>query len=139
MGIFGEKKPDEKPPAAKAPPPAASKGEGPRVGIDHAITLLRSLPTEKNATLVVTVLKTTLESLGIRVADIVADASKRLQQLEGRTSQLKSEIAALEQEIAKRTEEIGRMETAHAEVAKVKEYLAAEEAEEAEIIPNSKP
>lgn len=148
MGLFGTK--NDKPAGASVAPSGSgqaqsstrmsgapqAQGESPRVGIDHAITLLRSLPTEKNATLVVTVLKTTLESLGIRVADIVEDAAKRLAQIEARNAQLKSEIATLEQEIAKRSEEIARMEAAHAETTKVKDYL---ESEEAEILPNSKP
>ncbi len=141
MALFGSKKP-EKPstvPAADvepAPQPAsqvreagapASATPSPRVGIDHAIQLMRSLPTDKNVHLVVSVLKTTLESLGIRVVDIVADASKRQKDLEGRVAQLKSEIQALEQEVDRRTQEIVRLESAHAETTKVKGYLEGEE------------
>lgn len=140
MGFFGTKKTDEKgaemPASEKsiAPPPVASRPSGPAptpvapgvaaaVGIDHAIGLMRTLPTDKNVDLVVTVLKTTLESLGIRVADIVADAGKRQQDIEARVAQLKAEIVALEKEMDLRVKEITRLEAAHAETTKVKQYL----------------
>src|SRR5206468_1636052 len=94
---------------------SGAPGSSPVVGIDHAIMLMRQLPTGKNVDIVVTVLKATLESLNIRVIDIVADASQRQQQIEDRVAQLKAEIAGLEQEVAKRQEEIGRMQAALAE------------------------
>jgi cell division protein FtsB len=147
MGFFGSKKPEEGvsvPPEtfqvpAPPPPPAptsssrllaaqATPSMAPRVGIDHAIMLIRSLPTEENVGLVVTVLKTTLESLQIRVADIVADAARRQQDIQARVSQLKSEMAAYEQEIMKRAQEIERLDAVFAETTKVKEYLEIEEA-----------
>lgn len=142
MGFFGTKKADEKsaevPPASEksiAPPPVvSSRPSGPMptpvapgvtsgVGIDHAIQLMRTLPTDKNVELVVTVLKTTLESLGIRVADIIADAVKRQQDIETRVGQLRGEISALEKEVDLRVKEIARLEAAHAETTKVKTYL----------------
>lgn len=142
MGFFAPKR-DEKPattslvpeiePAQHAPPSqvrqleAAPTPQQPRLGIDHAIQLIRSLPTEKNVDLVVTVLKTTLESLGIRIADIVKDAAQRQQDLEGRVGQLKSEIGSLEKEIEQRAQEIVRLESAHAETTQVRDYLEAEE------------
>ena len=143
MALFGAKKedavqPSKAPanPAASVAPAAREPGAKPRVGIDHAITLMRSLPTDKNVDLVVTVLKTTLESLDIKVADIVTDAAQRLKQLEGRKAQLSGEIATLEQEIAKRREEIGRLDSAHAETSKVKDYL---EGEAIDVVPVSTP
>lgn len=140
MGLFGTtKKTDEKSAAApvieidpapapasqvrSAAPPAAAAQGGARVGIDHAIALIRSLPTDKNVDLVVTVLKTTLESLGIRIADIVQDAAKRQKDIEGRVAQFKVEITALEKEIDQRANEIVRLEAAHAETTTVREYL----------------
>jgi hypothetical protein len=144
MGFFGTKKLEENVavppnsghiPAANphvqvsAPPPPNG---GARIGIDHAIMLMRSLPTEKNVALVVTVLKTTLESLNIHVADIVADAGNRQQEIDARTGQLQAEITGLEQEIAKRAEEIRRLDAARAETSKVKEYLETDDIELAE-------
>lgn len=143
MGFFANKR-DEKPatgalavpeiePAHHHHAPASqvraleAPVEQPRIGIDHAIQLIRSLPTERNVDLVVTVLKTTLESLGIRVTDIVDDAARRQKDLEGRVGQLKSEIGSLEREIEQRAQEILRLEAAHAETTKVRDYLETEE------------
>jgi hypothetical protein len=122
MALFGTKRIEEKPESgnnnSQAPASltrvSGAPARGPAVGIDHAIMLMRQLPTDKNVDLVVRVLKTTLESLNVRVVDIVADAARRQQEIEGRVSQLKSEIATLEQEIAKRTDEIDRLEAVHA-------------------------
>jgi hypothetical protein len=122
-----EPAPAPQPPTSQVRALEAAPKPGPRVGIDHAIQLIRSLPTDRNVDLVVTVLKTTLESLGIRISDIVADASQRQKDLDARVSQLKSEIGALEQEIQRRAEEIVRLEAAHAETTKVRDYLEAEE------------
>jgi hypothetical protein len=131
MALFGTtKKAEDKPPGgANSQAPASATrvtnapGAAPAVGIDHAIMLMRQLPTGKNVDLVVTVLKATLESLNIRVVDIIADATRRQKELEGRAGQLKGEIAALQQEVAKREDEIKRIDEAYAETTKVKEHL----------------
>src|SRR5262249_4448245 len=113
-----------------APPGSSPRVSGrpvpapaPAVGIDHAIQLIRSLPMRENAPLVVRALTTTLESLNIHVADIVQDAARRQQDIESRISALKGEIGALNKEIESRSNEILRLEAAHAETTKVKDYL----------------
>jgi len=108
------------PRASGAPGPV--KG-APHVGIDHAINLMRSLPTAQNVDLVVTVLKATLESLNIRVVDIVNDASQRQRDIEGRVVALKADVKRLEGEIEARVDEIRRLEAAHEETTRVKDYL----------------
>ena len=140
MGLFGGAKKADEPEESqgRSLPPAtigASRVPGAPVGIDHAIMLMRSLPTDKNVDLVVRVLKTTLESLNIRVSDIVTDGAQRLQKIESRVAQLKGEISGLEQEIATRKEEISRLDAAHAETSQVKDYL---EGEEIDVVPVSK-
>lgn len=145
MGLFSSVKKDEKSSGAETPVTSPSIGptsgthsktppafNGTRVGIDHAIQLMRSLPTDKNVDLVVTVLKTTLESLGIRVADIVQDAANRQQELEARVAQLKAEIAALEKEVDIRVQEITKVEAMHSETTRVREYLETDSAEPVE-------
>ncbi len=138
MGFFGTKKVnvgDEDAAGQSSPAPVSSArasgkqggaAQG-RVGIDHAIMLMRSLPTEKNPELVIAVLKTTLESLNIHVADIVADAATRENELDARAAQLKIEIASLEEEITKRAEEIRRLDAARVETSQVREYLEADD------------
>jgi hypothetical protein len=137
MSLFGSKSPpagNQQSGAKGQAPSSASRvsgaaAGGSAVGIDHVITLMRSLPTDKHADIVVAVLKATLESLDIRISDIVGDAAQRLKQIDERVAVLKSEIATFEQEIAKRSEEISRMQSAHAETTKVKDYLETEEAQ----------
>jgi hypothetical protein len=142
MGLFSATKKDEKSATVEPATTSSTNGNpvsgtrmsgsppgysGGKVGIDHAIQLMRSLPTDKNVDLVVTVLKTTLESLGIRVTDIVQDASNRQQELEKRVAQLKSEISALEKEVDARVQEITKVEAAHSETTRVREYLETTE------------
>ena len=91
-------------------------------GIDAAIQLMRSLPVE-NPELVVTVIKTTLESLRVKVSDIIADATRKQTQLEGRVQMLTKEISDFEREILQRKEEIARLEADHLETTGVKERL----------------
>jgi hypothetical protein len=144
MGLFGPKKSDSitaaaleghahpsgapaalsQPPGRGAPvvtghpPPPAS-----RLGIDEVMQLVRLLPMEKETKLVTSVLKTTLEFIHIRVADIVVDAATRLRDLEAHRGQLKQEIASMEGEIARRHEELGRLEKHHRETMRVRELL----------------
>ncbi len=138
MGLFGTKKEDipaieppgfpeiesaPSPPSQVRAPVSPAHAVPARFGIDHAIGLIRSLPTDENLELVVKVLKTTLESLGISIADIVNDAAQRQQDLENRTGQLRSEIEHLEKEIDQRAKQIEQLEAAHAEATTVRNYL----------------
>jgi len=103
------------------PPPRLS------YGIDQAIQLMRSLPLDQNngqnTSLVVTVIKTTLESLQVRVPDIIADASRKQADLEKRVENLSKEISDFEKEIAQRKDEIARLEEDHRETTRAKERL----------------
>lgn len=109
--------------APAAPAPAAVSASTLRFGIDHTIQLMRSLPTDKDPSLVVTVMKATLESVNVRVPDIIKDAEKRLGEVAARVVALKTEIAAYEREMDVRLQEIVKLESAHAEVVRVREFL----------------
>ncbi|MEO6952862.1 MAG: hypothetical protein ABI321_13740 [Polyangia bacterium] len=112
-------------PAQKSEPAPVVREEqsNPEFGINAAIQLMRSLPIDKNPELVVTVIKTTLESLRVKVSDIIADATKKQAQLEGRVEMLTKEISDFEREILQRKEEIARLEADHLETTSVKERL----------------
>jgi hypothetical protein len=120
---------------AAAPPTAKPvEEERPHYTIDNAIELMRSLPaaSEANVELVVTVIKGTLESLRVRVIDIIEDAARKQKRLEDRVADLKREIGDFEKEIQTRKEEIGRLEADHAETTSVKGRLElAEKAQRA--------
>jgi hypothetical protein len=95
----------------------------PAYGIENAIQLMRALPVDQNVELVVAVIKGTLESLKVKVSDIIDDASKKQKDLEGRIGNLKQAIADFEKEIHQRKEEIARIEADHAETTAVKGRL----------------
>ena len=70
-----------------------------RYGIDDAIKLMRTLPVEENENLVVRVMKTTLESLKVRIGDIVDDAMKRQDVLGKKVGDYKAQIASFERDL----------------------------------------
>lgn len=112
-------------PAPRAEPSVVLREEPPATvdyGINNAIQLMRSLPAD-HPELVVTVIKTTLESLKVRVSDIIADAARKQADLEKRVSTLSKEIADYEKEIQQRRDEIARLEADHAETTTVKGRL----------------
>jgi hypothetical protein len=123
--------------AAAAAPAAAPVDDEPRphYGIEQAIQLMRALPVDQNPELVVAVIKTTLESLKVKVADIIHDADRKQKDLEERVSNLKRAIADFEKEIETRKEEIARLETDHKETTGVRARL--ELAEKAQRAPSS--
>lgn len=105
-------------------PPEEDEDDYPPVdyGIDKAIELMRSLPQE-NVELVVTVVKTTLESLNVKLGVIIKDATRKQENIQSRIKVLKGEIAEYEQEIATRKTEIENLETDFKETSTVKERL----------------
>ena len=95
----------------------------PHYGIEQAIHLMRALPVDQNPALVVAVIKTTLESLKVKVSDIISDAARKQKDLEDRVSNLKRAIADFEKEIETRREEIARLEADHKETTAVRGRL----------------
>jgi peptidoglycan hydrolase CwlO-like protein len=105
----------------------------PTYGINQAIELMRALPVDQNPELVVIVIKSTLESLKVKVADIIVDADRKTKDLEERVANLKRAIADFEKEIETRKEEIGRLEADHKETTNVRQRLElAEKAQRAQ-------
>jgi hypothetical protein len=95
----------------------------PHYGIEQAIQLMRHLPVDQNPALVVAVIKGTLESLRVKVSDIIQDASRKQKDLEDRVGNLKRAIADFEKEIDTRKEEIARLEADHKETTAVRGRL----------------
>jgi peptidoglycan hydrolase CwlO-like protein len=84
---------------------------------------MRTLPVEKNAELVVEVVRSTLESVHVRVTDIIEDAVRKQQELSERVAKLQSEILQLESDISVRREEIAGVEAELAEVTAARQRL----------------
>jgi hypothetical protein len=109
--------------AAVREQPAADEEVRPHYGIEQAIQLMRALPVDQNPELVVQVIKTTLESLRVKVSDIIADAVRKQKDLDERVLNLKRAIADFEKEIQTRKEEIARLDTDNAETTAVRARL----------------
>lgn len=108
---------------SKAPPQLPAKAGAPRYGIDDAIKLMRTLPVDENVDLVVRVIKKTLESLAVKVPDIIDDAGKRQDALKSKIAEYKAAIVQFEREIDARKHEINRLEDELAETTTVRERL----------------
>jgi hypothetical protein len=94
-----------------------------RFGIDGAMQLMRSLPTDQNPELVATVIAGTLAALNVNVADIIEDANARAIELEARIATIKAANKEREKEIELGVDEIVRLEASLAEAMSVKERI----------------
>jgi hypothetical protein len=111
------------PPKVSVAPPKDEPPPSPEFGINAAIQLMRSLPVDQNPELVVTVIKTTLESLRVKVPEIIADAGRKQTDLRNRVDMLKKEISDYEKEIQQRKDEIAKLEADYEETTNVKGRL----------------
>jgi hypothetical protein len=112
------------PEVAPAPAPEPPKPP-PRApyGISDAIELMRKMPLDQNPELIVVVIKTTLESMKVKVPDIIEDGTRRQMEIENRIGLLRQQIVDLELEILTRRDEIARLEQDYAETTYVKGRL----------------
>jgi hypothetical protein len=147
MAIFGKKQeeehhhphPNAAPPpspvalAAKAPPPAAA------YGINDIMRLLRTLPIDQHAELIVRVIRTTLESVNVHASDLIGDASKQQQRLSDRITSLQTQVQDLTKQIEGHRAEIARLESELAETSSAKERLQAAEQDASAATPTPAP
>jgi hypothetical protein len=120
--IEAEPAPKASKPKRREPEPEPDDFDAPSYGINKAIELMRTLPTD-NIELVVTVIKHTLESTKIKIGEIIEDAAHKQDDIQGRIKVLKGEISEFESEIATRKEEIEGLEADYTETTQVKEHL----------------
>jgi hypothetical protein len=118
MSLFGKKvePPPMQPPAmppplppVHAPAPEAAQKRG--YGVTDLILLMKTIPTDRHPELVVRVVKSTLESVGVRPNDIIEDALRHEGVVRDRISALEGEIDGLEQEIQRRRGLIAELQT----------------------------
>jgi septal ring factor EnvC (AmiA/AmiB activator) len=107
------------PPATGAASAAARKD----YGIAEAIQLLRGLPVDQNPELVVRVVRATLASLNVRLADIIEDATRKQKGTQERIASEHSKVADLEKQLADHRKEIGSLEADLKETTTVKDRL----------------
>ena len=132
MALFGRKSEPAKPARvqAEATQPEdpdleiLEPGAGsPAYGIQDAIKLMRSLPVDENTDLVVRVVKSTLESMNVSVADIVEDANRQEATLTSQMEELTREIDALGAVLEGKRREFAKLEGTLSETRLVKERL----------------
>jgi len=127
MAIFakkqdGEQKVTTTDPSPPPTPPAASAARG-GYGIAEAIQLMRGLPVDQNPDLIVRVVRATLASLNVHLADIIDDATKKQKATQDRIAAEHAKVADLEKQLADRRKEIGALEADLKETTTVKERL----------------
>jgi hypothetical protein len=110
------------PPPTAHPDPGA-RGLRTRFGIEDAIRLVRRLPFDQNRDLVTTVLRGTLESLGVGLRDVIDDATRRQGALRAKARTLNDEIAGIEARIREVQAEIEALRAEHAETTAARARL----------------
>ena len=116
MSLFGKKvEPTPAPPPVMPPPlppvhATAEAGQPKRgYGVADLILLMKTIPTDRHPELVVRVVKSTLESVGVKANDIIQDALNHEGVVRDRITSLEGEIDGLEQEIQRRRELIAEL------------------------------
>ena len=126
MAIFANKKNEaESGPKVGVAMPAAAvprPGRG-AYGIAEAIQLLRTLPIDQNAELIVRVVRSTLESLNVHLPDIIEDATRKQQMVQERIAAMHVQVADLEKQLGGFRQEIAALEADAKETNSVKEML----------------
>lgn len=98
-------------------------GRAPAYGIADAMQLLRSLPVDQNLELVIRVVRVTLNSLNVRVEDIIEDATRKQKSISDTVAALHGQVADLEKQLEARRREIAAHEADLKETTSVKERL----------------
>jgi len=94
-----------------------------RFGIDDAILLMRSLPTDPNTALVVRVVRVTLGAVNVSVEEIVADANLKEAKIKEEISALEAKILDIEGQLGSLRREIAAHQANLKETVSVRERL----------------
>jgi septal ring factor EnvC (AmiA/AmiB activator) len=124
MSIFAKKPLEGEAPIAAVGVPGTTTRT---YGIQEAIQLMRSLPVDQNAELVVRVVRATLGSVNVRVQDIIEDAGRKQQGIQEAITALQTQIADLEKQLDGKRKEIAALEVELKETSGVKEKLQQSE------------
>jgi hypothetical protein len=128
MSLFGKK--PEPPPLTQA---SFSEDEPPSTpgrayGVADLIRLLKTIPVDQHPDLVVRVVKTTLESVGVHSSHVIDDAVRLETAIADRIGVLEGEIQSLTGEIQLRRDQIGQLQVELSETTYAKERLQSAEA-----------
>jgi hypothetical protein len=115
-------------------PVAASIAPPSTYSIEMAIELMRTLPFDEDAELVLRVLRKTLRSTGVSVEEVIVSAQNRESALSTSAAKDLAAIEQLEHEIVARRASIARLETELAETRTVRERLEEAIEEETKVV-----
>jgi hypothetical protein len=101
-------------------------------GIADLIRLLKSVPADRNPQLVVQVIRTTLESVGVQSAALIESAAILENGIRDQIATLESQIVDLTREIATRRDRITRLNVELAEMVSARDRLAS-----ADLVPEN--
>ena len=120
MSLFGKQ--DEQ----GSPAPPHGRGQS-GYGVADLIGLLKVIPIDHHPELVVQVIKTTLESVGVKSSFVIEDALAQENRMRDAIEMLERQIAVLMQEIHDRQEQIAQFDVALRDVIGAKNLLASAE------------
>jgi hypothetical protein len=90
--------------------------------IEQALDLLKSVPTEgMPEKLVVQVIRTTLESVGISIPQLLEDAARRQDQVTNEIVRIQGEIASLHQAIEEKSAQVAYYQEQLGEIGSLRE------------------
>jgi hypothetical protein len=119
--------------AAQSETVTTAPARKPGYGIAQANELMSKLPLSDNADLVVGVIRTTLESVGVQVGQLVVEAKSREGELKTQIDERRATIEELERRIETERVEIARIESELGVTTRTREGL-----ERSEMLPGSK-
>src|SRR5689334_7282251 len=96
-------------------------------GIGDLIRLLKTIPLDHHPELVVQVIKTTLESVGVESASVVEDALVQENGIREAMEMLQNQIIVLSQEIEARQHQIAQLQVEMRETTHARSLLANSE------------
>ncbi len=97
-------------------------GYGVNFTIEQALHLMKNVPLEGlNEKLVVQVMRTTLESVGVSIPSLLEMSSLKQDEITNEIVRLQGEIASLHQTIDEKTQQVSAYQEALAEIGSIRE------------------
>jgi hypothetical protein len=124
MSLFG-KRPESQPVALSQSDELVAPTRS--YGVADLIRLLKTIPLDQHPDLLVRVVRTTLESVGVQSAQVIDDAQRQESAINARISALESEIEGLSSEIHLRREQIAQLRVELSETTYARERLQGSE------------
>jgi hypothetical protein len=126
MSLFG-KKPEPPASAQTYAPNDDSAASNRPYGVIDLIRLMKTIPIDHHPDLVVRVIKTTLESVGVQSSAVIEDALRQESAIRDRIATLEGDIDGLKREIQDRRDQIAQLQVDLSETIYAKERLQSTE------------